>query len=527
MNRRPVRSLQVALFTILLMSVVITPAAAAPAPDLYFPMLSNFPAGGTPGENKIRNAGTLPVTAIYDEAQGEPQDFADTTPEYPIESITCTITNWGASEVRNLADTVALDADAGIIYPGALIQGGSFATGGFTPITIPRSGGTIYMTGVKLAPNAEYSREVDEITGSKVKNALEDILSADVQGTAANANFEVQETYSYDHMLFTLGVDARYGLGSMSADLAIENTTDSNFVFVKFVQKYYDVIYEDPQSPASVFRDGAEFQDPEDQIGQGNPPLYVHKVSYGRVVFFVLESQYSANSMTAALQGAYGQQGRASIDVETGLTYDQIMSNTSVTYFVRGGDAGLALALIDNPTDGMYEALKQFLADPEAANYSPSSPGAPIAYTLRYLSNRAVAAMSYSVAYDRKECNTNLVRDAKIEFALEDIYREVQVWVNGTRRLTHNRDQSGANTGKIDLSPWLTPNANNKVELKLFVPCVTIASLAVTIYKDGAVAVGKRAESLFTLTDRCSGSTPFWVWTYTINKTTGAITRVN
>ena len=61
----------------------------------------------------------------------------------PLQAITCTTQAWSASDVRNLTDRLAFGADVGIVYPGALIQGNSYQNGTFTPITIPRSGGTI------------------------------------------------------------------------------------------------------------------------------------------------------------------------------------------------------------------------------------------------------------------------------------------------------------------------------------------------------------------------------------------------
>ncbi|MEM8861043.1 MAG: thiol-activated cytolysin family protein, partial [Chloroflexota bacterium] len=245
----------------------------------------------TGGAAKILAAGEFDL-----EPEQEPAPSSDevitTTNEVessgPLEAITCTSQEWSASDVRDLTDRLAFGTDVGIVYPGALIQGNSYLNGTFTPITIPRSGGTITMEGVTLLPGSSYSRDISEMSPDEVQDAIKNILeSYDPDGgTTANYGDDFQQTYSYEHMLFTLGVDARYGIGSMEADLSIDTEKETNYVFYKFQQKFYDVVYTAPESSTSVFRDGENFAEPDPlspQIGPGNPPLYVHKVSYGRI----------------------------------------------------------------------------------------------------------------------------------------------------------------------------------------------------------------------------------------------------
>ena len=43
-----------------------------------------------------------------------------------------------------------------------------------------------------------------------------------IQGTAANASYQEEQTYSYESLLFELGIDGRYGSTQMEADLSIQ-----------------------------------------------------------------------------------------------------------------------------------------------------------------------------------------------------------------------------------------------------------------------------------------------------------------
>ena len=62
------------------------------------------------------------------------------------------------------------------------------------------------MTGLKLKPGEKYFRNIPAIGGAAVKQATEDILNTDVvSGTAANFSYQVEESSSYEHLLYEIG----------------------------------------------------------------------------------------------------------------------------------------------------------------------------------------------------------------------------------------------------------------------------------------------------------------------------------
>ena len=85
-------------------------------------------------------------------------------------------------------------------------------------------------------------------------------------------------------------------------------------------------------------------------MDETRPPVYVSSVTYGRMVVFTFESEYSAEEMGAALEFAYS--GGVDVSGDVSVTYKDIISKSKITAFILGGDAGTAVQTIDS-----YEAL--------------------------------------------------------------------------------------------------------------------------------------------------------------------------
>src|SRR5213076_2024967 len=105
--------------------------------------------------------------------------------------------------------------------------------------------------------------------------------------------------------------------------------------------------------------------------------------------------QYSAEEMSAALDFAYS--GGVDVKGDVSVTYKDILSQSKITAFILGGDAGTAVTTIDS-----YDKLIALIKS--GGNYSRESPGAPIAYKLNYLKDNSPARMSFTTDYDVKDC---------------------------------------------------------------------------------------------------------------------------
>jgi hypothetical protein len=399
--------------------------------------------------------------------------------------VQCVDQEMSEGKMKALAD-VAVLGDTDQIYPGALLQGNHFDGGSFVPITIPRSGGTLTMSGL-FGNAAQFSRTVANISNSTVSDTIISILSNNqIQGTAANASFRVDTAYSSKAWAFKLDTDVKFASADISAAVDTGNSKETNTVIMKFTQVFYTVSYQDPRLRTDVFADGIFFDDPENQIGTGNPPLYVSNVKYGRQVFFVASSSLGSNYVTAALKGAYN--GAASVSVESGMSYKDIMKNTSVSYIVRGGDAGLALAPLKNASpDEMYDKIKDVLATRDAATWSAQNPGIPVAYTLRYLDDRTVAMKGLATTYDQRDCRTIAAQAYQYRLEVDDIDDDVYVWVDAETDAMR-KYYTNARSMRADLNPWIpADNRDHTIIIKLGNGGCYGTSGTFRVYRDGAL----------------------------------------
>jgi hypothetical protein len=487
-----------------------------------------------PGAATVANAGALsttlgPIGVLGDETTTNPSavEIAGSALGQ-AESLTCTLVSWGASDVKGLADRVALGQGIDVIYPGALLQGASYQNAAFTPITIARAGGTITLSGVTLPPGSLYSATVSTVSVASIQQAIQDLLAQGPIGTVANFSFDVEQVYDSSSLAFSLGVDGKFGNSSVTASLNIDSSSNSNYVLAKFTQVFYSVSIAFPTNSTDVFRDGANFSDPAGQIGAGNPPLYVSKVSFGKQVFFLMKSEYSAHEIKAAIQGAYDG-GLASASVDSNVDYQTVMSKTHVTYVVNGGSAEIALAPIDSSTpEAMYDAVKTSLAGRGGAVASAANPGTPIAYTLTYLKNNAVAEMAYSAVFDKKDCVPNFVTPVAHTFSMvtqtgNGGHFQLQ-WEDMAGGLTTYRDNLDDDdfsiTAEIE-SHIVEGETFARLHVNVWPDCPYGSHVDVThyMYADGVLKAGARVIQGY---GNCGTETSWYI--YDIDPTAGTIT---
>ncbi len=401
--------------------------------------------------------------------------------------VICVDQGLSAARTQQLADiAVLLDTDQ--IYPGALLQGRYFDGGSFVPLTIPRSGGTLTMGGL-YGTSAKFSRALDTISYANVTDAIVAILSDNkIEGTAANVSYRVEAVNSSNEWAFQLGTHVKTIGVDLTASVDAGRTSKKNTVVMKFTQVFYTVSFADPMRRTDVFADGEGFDDPENQVGKGNPPLYVSNVKYGRQVFFFATSSESSTYVKAALNGAYNGVA-ASATVDGKMSYKDVMARTEISYIARGGDAGLALEPLKSAKpEELYDRIREALANRNAATWSPQNPGIPVAYTLRYLDDRTVAMKGFSTTYDRHDCHTVSAVKHKFSMTVDWIDNDVRIWCDGVVR---GYKKGGTYTG--DISGWLPDDGlDHEVKLELYNGDCFKTHAVFQIWRDGGLIYNER-----------------------------------
>jgi hypothetical protein len=299
------------------------------------------------------------------------------------------------SETRQYDRIVAYGANTESLWPGALVSGDSVYTGLFTQMVFDRRPVT-FSVGMENLAGAK-SATMDKPSLSSYRDHLTEILDTDIIGaTAANIYSEIEQVHSSEQLSLALGVDVAWGgVGSISASFDFGREETKSRYLVRFTQSYYTVDVDQPRSPADVFAPYVTLDEVKEQIDASNPPLYVSSITYGRMVVFTFESDYSAEEMNAALEFAYSAGVEVSGSVS--VSYKEMINSSKITAFILGGSAGDAVQTIDD-----YEALMAFIQN--GGDYSRESPGAPIAYKLSNLKDNSSARMSFTTDYTVKDC---------------------------------------------------------------------------------------------------------------------------
>jgi thiol-activated cytolysin len=213
---------------------------------------------------------------------------------------------------------------------------------------------------------------------------------------------------------------------------------------VRYTQAYYTVDVDAPGTPSDFLDPSVQLDDVQAQINEQNPPLYVASVTYGRMVVFTFESQYSDEELGAALQFAYN--GGVDVSGDVSVTYKDIISSSKITAFILGGSGGVAAQSIDS-----YDDLMNFIKS--GGNYSKDSPGAPIAYKLAYLKDNSPGRISLTTDYDVKDCERVsqkikvTLQSIRVEDAGGDPGDDLEIygtiWADGAdRQILFNRDSN-------------------------------------------------------------------------------------
>ena len=344
----------------------------------------------------------------------------------------CTTEN--LAETRQYDRIVAYAANSDSLWPGAVVSADSVVSGLFTQIVLPRAPQTISVSLENLGGTKQATIEAPSL--ASYRDGLASILDADITGsTPANIYSEIEQVHSQAQLDMALGVQASWGLGiaSLKTSFDFSKTSIRSRYVVRYMQAYYTVDLDAPAAPSELFAPKVPLADVKAHMDEQRPPVYVSSVTYGRMVLFTFESQYSAEEMGAALDFAYA--GGVDVSGDVSVTYKDILSQSKITAFILGGDAGAAVQTIDS-YDGLIAFIKQ------GGNYSRQSPGAPIAYKLAYLKDNSPARMSFTTSYDVHDC-------VRVSQKVAVTLRSIAVDSGGDRTISGTVEATGTSTGTL------------------------------------------------------------------------------
>jgi thiol-activated cytolysin len=355
---------------------------------------------------------------------------------------------------KNFEEVAILRPTNGVIWPGALVKGNqSLMDGVPEEINIERSPVTI---SVNLPGIGEHGvRTIKNPTISSIDLAIDSSLqwwnnNAYEEGyvNASNSSYSVSSSYSSKQLALDVGLNAEWASGSVSSQFNYTTNEEKKVVMMVYKQAFYDVRFDKPVSPESVFSDQVSLNDVEAVINDDAAPAYIKAVSYGRIIMFRMETINSYKSVD--VEGALNYAGGADIDLNLKATYDEILETSSINLVIIGGNAEVATEAISSPGEDAETILQkvQDVIKGKNAVYSKDNPGVPIGYTVFYLKDNSLAKLGFTTEYTAKECIASKISNT-INVYLDEFKVIEDCGINGNGEFKYEVDILDENNNEL------------------------------------------------------------------------------
>lgn len=386
------------------------------------------PGDDEPKADVAEYLATLPTWDVFSprledrapEPVGDPVELPPVTLDVPIvdehgdtatlsdQVYLCTETPY--SMTQNPREIVMYSPNVGVLWAGGLLQGKSHRAGNLESLPI-RQRQPVKVSIPGIASGQNY-RVVENPELATVNAAIMDMVgNATLAGTpsASSIDFEYTESYSEQQLALAMGLSGRYMGFRAKAKASFEHNASETTITAHFVEKMYDVVVELPQTPADFF--SADFTQAEldrqtalGRMGPDNLPVFIHTITYGRMMTFTMTSTASATEIRATLEAAYKDIGR-SAELNLSVKHKAILDNSRISVTSYGGNAQATLEVIRTGDLSRY-----FTAA------APLSSAAPLSYVFQTLDGKP-AGVTEATNYNVRDCQLQLPTDGIFNLA--------------------------------------------------------------------------------------------------------------
>jgi hypothetical protein len=375
---------------------------------------------------------------------------AESTTIGEVDGIPSRITTQKKSITRSFESVAAFDPNADVLWAGSIVQGRSIESGVLAPIALSRKPGTVTVKNLTMeGSSAEYSRSIENPTNATLQKAVMDIVTQKLPiHSGALISYESATYSSVDQGLLQMGVSAKWLSASAKASISAEQSIKSSNMIVRLTQAYYSASFSPPSAPEAFFTDNVSVDDaalymsPKNGKVRSNPPVYVSTVTYGRSLYFLISSNEESSRLKAAVESSF-KIGIVNGDANVAAERQRIIQDSDIRVLVLGGSGSSAVNVLTGDKVAGIEKLLR-----EGADYSPSSPGVPISYQLRYLKDNDVARLSLTTEYDDRRVTPIGIKQLLVTFNTMDDDKDkeevLDAWAYlGGRELFHSTFSDG------------------------------------------------------------------------------------
>jgi hypothetical protein len=204
-----------------------------------------------------------------------------------------------------------------------------------------------------------------------------------------------------------LETDLKYGAGKLKANFNWDSTTKKNKILAVYRQIYYSIDVDTPMSGADFIAPSMTVPQLKAALPPGSRPMYIAGVSYGMMALMFIETDSSEENMKAALDAEY--KGGAEVKINGEMTAKDILEDSSIQTIVYGGSTA---GLRDLETG--YAGFKKVIE--ASSNFGPDSPGVPLLYKFRHLTDNTIAQIPLTSQYTITT-PVQIVQDVKVTLA--------------------------------------------------------------------------------------------------------------
>ena len=354
----------------------------------------------------VESAGQLTTTQESSSAPQQVQTLPDEILHTMDGDFACTEARYSLTAVPDRF--VALNPNADVLWPGALIQGKSLAGGVLDPIPVSRAPGTITLA-LSSGEGGPFFQTMENPSLSSATQVQNEILAGYKGGTPAKFSYAYESIYSIDQLGVFVGANVKGSSWAVAAALGINQTDAKSRFLIQFTQEYYTMAFDPPMGIAGTFAPTVKLSDIQPYVGPGNPPVYVASVTYGRIFYILFESNVSAHELSTSVSASFSALGTISVEASASTKAIDVVNEAKIKIYGVGGNAHDAIqaatgSSLADPTSPrtQQEILQQFLV--KGANFGKENPGVPISYTVRNFSDASQVRLALTTEYTAKNC---------------------------------------------------------------------------------------------------------------------------
>ncbi|MEZ4791629.1 MAG: thiol-activated cytolysin family protein [Flavobacteriales bacterium] len=286
---------------------------------------------------------------------------------------------------------VSLFSPSSITWIGSFLRGDQIGTGAWTPVIYDNRNPVTMSISLNTGQAAStYTMPQPSLSAyNEGHNALRQ--NAVPNGTPAYILYERKEVRAQQEVTGSIGASVSGWGANISGSYDWNSLQQRSRFMLRLIQKYYTVDMDMLAEPDDWFGSLPSYEQMQSYC-----PVYVSSITYGRMVYITIESSSSVSEVQAAIDASWSGWGfGASVNFDHSAFNS--LEETSINAFVVGGDAsGATMGLTTGNLNDLINS---------GAQYSPTSPGAPIAFTVNKLSDNSVVSFVTHSEYSVRQCS--------------------------------------------------------------------------------------------------------------------------